>query len=239
VPRAVVICCKGENRRSQVMITKRLKKRQTSIISRSYLVYRALWPALERAVKRALEDEYISGRPVVVDIGCGEKPYADWFEATDYIGLNYGTSGALPDIVGDAQCLPIQSEHASIVFSTQVIEHVPNPVLMVREIHRILKPGGLLVLSGPFCWPLHEEPHDYYRFTVYGFRYLLSQAGFEIEDIQGDCGALTQVSVAVIGMLPRTLFFLVPIINMGAILLQRFSKNRSTTLNYVVIARRK
>jgi len=186
------------------MISKRLNKRHISILSNSYLVYRALWPALERAVKLALRHRQFKVRPVVIDIGCGEKPYADWFEGTEYFGLNYGTSGASPDIVGDAQCIPIKSDCSDIVFSTQVIEHVPNPALMISEMHRILKTGGLIVLSGPFCWPLHEEPHDYYRFTVYGFRYLLSQAGFEVEDIRGDCGALTQVSVSIIGVLPRT-----------------------------------
>jgi len=123
--------------------------------------------------------------PLVVDVGCGERPYADFFEGAYYVGLNYGMDDASPDIVGDAQQLPLKSNCADIVFSTQVIEHVPHPEKLVREAFRVLKPRGVLLLTGPFYWPLHEEPHDFYRFTRYGFEHLLVSAGFEVMSIRG------------------------------------------------------
>ena len=69
----------------------------------------------------------------------------------------------------DATRLALGDDRFDIVFCTQVIEHVPDPAALVAETHRVLRPGGWLVLTGPFWWPHHEEPHDFHRFTRYGF----------------------------------------------------------------------
>lgn len=207
-------------------------------MSRTYLVYRALWPPLAEAALRAIAECGAKRQPLVIDVGCGEKPYADFFEGARYLGLNYGTDDASPDIVGDAQRLPLKNDCADIVFSTQVIEHVPYPEKLVGEAFRVLKPGGILLLTGPFYWPLHEEPHDFYRFTRYGFEHMLVSAGFEVMDIQGDAGAVTQAAVALIEVLPRSLLFMAPLINLVTPGLQRFSRNEKSTLNYIVLARK-
>jgi len=216
----------------------RIQQRRNSVLSRAYLVYRALWPPLAAATRTATAECGASGPPLVIDVGCGERPYADFFEGAHYVGLNYGMDDASPDIVGDAQQLPLESSCADIVFSTQVIEHVPNPEKLVREAFRVLKPRGVLLLTGPFYWPLHEEPHDFYRFTRYGFEHLLSSAGFEVVSIRGDAGAVTQAAVALIEVLPRPLLFLVPIINLVTPFLQHFSRNEKTTLNYIALAKK-
>lgn len=215
----------------------RLRQRKNSILSRAYLVYRALWPPLAEAALRATT-ECGADQPLVIDVGCGEKPYADFFENAHYVGLNYGMDDASPDIVGDAQQLPLKNNCADIVFSTQVIEHVPYPEKLVREAFRVLKPRGVLLLTGPFYWPLHEEPRDFYRFTHYGFERMLVSAGFEIMSIRGDAGAVTQAAVALIEVLPRTLLFLVPLINLLTPLLQHFSRNEKSTLNYIALAKK-
>jgi len=216
----------------------RLQQRKNSVLSRAYLVYRALWPLLVDAARIAISECGANGQPLVLDVGCGEKPYADSFQGARYVGLNYGVDDASPDIVGDAQELPFRSNCADIVFSTQVIEHVPHPEKLVREAFRVLRPGEILLLTGPFYWPLHEEPHDYYRFTRYGFEYLLVSSGFEVMSIRGDAGALTQIAVSLIEVLPRPLLFLVPVINLLTPLLQHFSRNEKSTLNYIALARK-
>jgi len=216
----------------------RLQQRRNSVLSRAYLVYRALWPPLAAAAQIATAECGASGPPLVIDVGCGERPYADFFEGAYYVGLNYGMDDASPDIVGDAQQLPLKSNCADIVFSTQMIEHVPHPEKLVREAFRVLKPRGVLLLTGPFYWPLHEEPHDFYRFTRYGFEHLLVSAGFEVMSIRGDAGAVTQAAVALIEVLPRSLLFLVPVINLVTPLLQRFSRNEKSTLNYITLAKK-
>lgn len=215
----------------------RLRQRKNSILSRAYLVYGALWPQLAEAALRATT-ECGAVQPLVIDVGCGEKPYADFFEYAHYVGLNYGMDDASPDIVGDAQQLPLKNNCIDIVFSTQVIEHVPYPEKLIREAFRVLKPRGVLLLTGPFYWPLHEEPRDFYRFTRYGFEHLLVSSGFEIISIRGDAGAVTQAAVALIQVLPRPLLFLVPLVNLLTPLLQRFSRNDNSTLNYIALAKK-
>ena len=108
----------------------RLHQRSNSVLSRAYLVYRALWPRLAEAAQIATTECGASVLPLVIDVGCGEKPYAEFFEGAHYVGLNYGTDDASPDIVGDAQQLPLRSNCADIVFSTQVIEHVHDSDMM-------------------------------------------------------------------------------------------------------------
>jgi SAM-dependent methyltransferase len=223
---------------TEVPSLRRLSGRSVSVLSRDYLVYRSLWPLIEAAVRTALGRLGAQRNLVVVDVGCGEKPYRDLFGEAHYVGLNYGLEGASPDVLGDAQCLPFANGCADIVFSTQVIEHVPDPQRMLGEMARVLKPGGVLILTGPFYWPLHEEPHDYLRFTKHGFRALLSRAGFVDIEVTADCKTLTQISVSVIEILPRWMLPLLPAINLLTPIVQRFSSDERSSLNYLVMARR-
>jgi SAM-dependent methyltransferase len=219
-------------------INGRLARRENSVLSRSYLVYRALWPLIADGANTATALCGGSAPPLVIDLGCGQKPYADLFGDARYVGLNYGTDAASPDVVGDAQQLPFKSGCADIVFSTQVIEHVPYPDRLVSEAYRVLRPKGVLLIIGPFYWPLHEEPYDFFRFTRHGFRHLLASAGFEVMSIRSDAGAVTQAAVSLIECLPRSLLFLVPFINVVTPLMQRLSRNEKSTLNYVVLGRK-
>lgn len=220
------------------MQIERLRTRRLRWYARDYLVYRSLWPKIESVIGATMAGYPPQRRPVVLDVGCGEKPYADLFSEAHYVGLNGTREGACPDVIGDAQQLPVASESVDIVFSTQVIEHVPYPERMLREAWRVLRPEGRIILTGPFYWPLHEEPYDFYRFTKYGFERLLQDAGFDGIRVEGDCGAVTQVAVSVIGLLPRWLSPLVPFINIAAPWLERLSGNTKSTLNYAVSGRK-
>ena len=217
------------------MATERLRQRRLSWLRRDYLTYRALWPALASAAQAALGGRSGAGL-VVVDVGCGERPYADFFGEAWQIGLDRSLDGACPDILADACRLPLASGCADIVLCTQVIEHVPEPVALVAECARLLRPGGQLLLSGPFWWPLHEEPHDYQRFTRHGLRCLLQRADLLVLDLAPDCGAMTAAVVAVIEALPRQARLLIPLLNLLAPLLQALSSDRRATLNWVVRA---
>ena len=216
---------------------RRLRHRRLSLLKRDYLVYRGLWPAIEQAVASVLAGRR-RGDLRVLDVGCGEKPYADLFDGCHYIGVDHGVDGAAPDAVADAMRLPLADACIDIVFTTQVIEHVRHPERMVAEIARVLRPGGALVMTGPFYWPLHEQPHDYHRFTHHGFDNLLRSQGLQPLSITPDCGAFTMVAVAVIELLPRWALALVPVINLVTPLLQHLSTNDLSTLNHVVVGRR-
>ncbi len=79
-----------------------------------------------------------------------------------------------PDIVADICSLHMIADSSiDAFFMMEVLEHVKTPEAAVNEIYRCLKPGGKLVLSTPFVFPIHDEPHDYYRYTRYGLEYLL------------------------------------------------------------------
>ena len=79
-----------------------------------------------------------------------------------------------PDIVTSVCSMPMfEGASFDAVFMMEVLEHVPEPQQALSEIRRVLKPGGRLILSVPFIFPLHEEPHDYYRYTKYGLAYML------------------------------------------------------------------
>lgn len=127
------------------------------------------------------------------DLGCGEMPYKSWLlgYADNYIGVDWGSSlhELKADILADLnEPLPIESEVADTVFSISVMEHLCNPQVFLDEAHRILKPGGSIVLQVPFMWQVHEAPHDYFRFTNYGLQYMFEKAGFNEITIYSQTG---------------------------------------------------
>lgn len=130
----------------------------------------------------ALWSERNRVRGLVIDLGCGMKPYASWLgrPGRSWIGVDLRSSFTgrpKADAFARADQVPIRSGVADCVLSTQVIEHVPRPWLVFAEAARILKPGGYLIATAPQSQWLHEEPHDYYRYTKYGLIELATQAG--------------------------------------------------------------
>lgn len=75
--------------------------------------------------------------------------------------------------------LPIENECANTIVSISVLEHLSNPQLTLNESFRILKSGGFAFLQVPFQWMVHEAPFDFFRYTPYGLKLLLSNAGYE------------------------------------------------------------
>ena len=117
-------------------------------------------------------------RGVVVDLGCGDKPYREYARAKKYIGVDRKNG----DVISDVLKTPLKDNYADTVLSTQVLEHVQNPQQLLRESYRILKPGGYLILTTPMVWPIHDDVDDYWRFTDLGLRYLAKTAGFKVVD---------------------------------------------------------
>ncbi|TBR40140.1 MULTISPECIES: class I SAM-dependent methyltransferase [Dyella] len=134
-----------------------------------------------------------SVRGVVLDLGCGPKPFGEDFlsVADHYYGIDWANS--LHEFRGDVLAdlnrpLPIASESIDNVVSLEVIEHLKEPQVMMREAERILKRGGQFIVSAPFQWWVHEAPWDYQRFTRYGLEYQLSKAGFVDISVQATTG---------------------------------------------------
>lgn len=113
----------------------------------------------------------LTGR--VMDIGA-QNPRR-WI-GTGYFTLGH-TSDTQSDQVGDVTELPFDDEDLDAIVCTEVLEHCTDPFRAVDEMHRVLKPGGLLLVTSPFLWPWHGNAHypDYWRFTDQGWKHLLRQ----------------------------------------------------------------
>ena len=120
----------------------------------------------------------LAGR--VVDVGCGHKPYRELMGpgVTAYVGVDHPDGDADADVRAEAHALPFDDGTFDAAVSFQVLEHLREPARCVREMHRVLRPGGRVVLTAPGVWPAHEVPRDYWRFTRYGMEALLRDAGF-------------------------------------------------------------
>lgn len=141
-------------------------------------------------------------RGKLVDVGCGSKPYAQIFKpyVTEYIGVEHEASFSLtnantesaPDVLYDGRTLPFADGSVDTVLNIQVLEHTPEPQALLSEMARILAKDGLMILSVPFCFRLHEEPHDYFRYTPHGIRTMCDQAGLEVTEMhaQGSLGSV-------------------------------------------------
>jgi SAM-dependent methyltransferase len=137
-------------------------------------------------------------RGSVLDLGCGMKPYQATLgsHVSRWVGVDHertpsGRSKA--DVFGSAMAIPFASGRFDLVLCTQVLEHVPKPVELLCEVHRVLKPGGVVVLTAPQTNPLHEEPHDYHRFTCHGLQWLAQDAGFTAIETRPLGGAIATV----------------------------------------------
>jgi SAM-dependent methyltransferase len=128
----------------------------------------------------------------LLDVGCGDKPYEAIFLpfVTEYLGIEHeatfaataaSRSARKPDLVYDGTRLPFEDRTFDTVLNVQVLEHTPRPRELVAEMARVLKDDGLLILSAPFQFRLHEQPHDYFRFSPHGLRALCAEAGLLVE----------------------------------------------------------
>jgi SAM-dependent methyltransferase len=119
-----------------------------------------------------------------LDIGCGIKPYAHLYRSTEYVGLEIDTPqnrlSKNADYFYDGNNFPFDDASFDSVVANEVFEHVFNPDQFLREMLRILKPGGVALLTMPFVWDEHEQPYDFARYSSFGIKSLLEKHGFEI-----------------------------------------------------------
>lgn len=127
--------------------------------------------------------KYLKGR--LLDLGCGHRPYAliydslvDMSIGTEIAFSPHGTHAA--DVICFAENLPFPDQQFDTILCTEVLEHTTHPFQVMREIERLLKPGGHLIISVPFIYPIHEPPHDHWRFTIYGISTICRNVGLEL-----------------------------------------------------------
>lgn len=133
-----------------------------------------------RLLDKDLTETCASLQGLVLDLG-GEWQYQRGTfrppQRTDlrWICINIEPDVA-PDVIADVACVPLVDSCADAVVCTEILEHVLSPETVLAEAHRLLQPGGQLILSMPFLCPVHADPHDYQRYTGTKLMSLLTEA---------------------------------------------------------------
>ena len=158
---------------------------------------------VRRAVVTALRDALPLFHGVLLDVGCGMMPYRELIleesgNVTRYVGMDipHPSYPADRDLEWDGKTIPLDDCSVDSAMATEVFEHCPDISVVLSEIFRVLKPGGMLFLTVPFVWPLHNVPNDEYRFTPFALRRHLEQRGFiqcELKALGGWDATLAQV----------------------------------------------
>jgi SAM-dependent methyltransferase len=192
----------------------------------------------------------------VLDVGCGRKPYREFIKASRYVGVDIDNPStralAAVDIYYDGRTLPFANASFDAVLCSQVLEHVFAPDEFLREIHRVLRPGGVLLLATPFTWDEHEQPHDFARYSSFGLRALIERSGFIVEAQRKTCAdfrAIVQLASGALYKVTRTrhrglnflvqLALLAPVNAVGGLLAWVLPRNPDFYLDNIVFARRR
>jgi SAM-dependent methyltransferase len=204
----------------------------------------------------------------VLDVGSGSAPYRAMFAHCDYKTQDFSQlrgdqlrhgGYALIDVVSEANAIPVPDASFDVIICTEVLEHVPEPIAVVREFGRIVAPGGRLILTAPLGSGIHQEPYHFYGgYTPYWYRRFLQEAGFDSIAVTANAGTLRHVAQETIRFvrmtrpfgfdapwyvqLPWLPFWLIlaPILAFGvplaARLLDRFDREQRFTVGYHVTA---
>ena len=168
-------------------------------------LFKTIGRALSGKLTRITLDRFVAAHATAkrtLDVGAQNGPYAAFFP--NRIGLDIRRGGGVA-IVGDAQALGIGDATFETVLCTEVLEHLPEPQKAIDEMYRVLRPGGELLLTTRFLFPVHDAPHDYFRYTKYGLRHLLRR--FEVLELHEETTAVGTLAVLLqrLGMQAETL----------------------------------
>ncbi len=136
---------------------------------------------LTRKITRKHVDAFIKKHATdkkTLDLGSSWSPYASYFPKRTSADIE-AREGV--DVVADAHALPFLDGEFENIVCSEVLEHLHTPEKAVSEMYRVLKPEGTLILTTRFMFPMHDVPHDYFRYTESGMRHLFRD--FEIIEL--------------------------------------------------------
>jgi SAM-dependent methyltransferase len=211
---------------------------------RDYLLY------FEATIERAVT-EFAASLPAgvrMLDAGAGEGQYADRFARQRYTGVDLGVGdtawnyGKL-DAVADLLALPFPDNTFDAAINIVTLEHVKEPARVIEEMHRVMRPDGRLLIIVPHEWEEHQTPHDYFRYTRYGMRYLLERAGFlgiRIEPVGGYFRMMSRRLLNALQFFPLPLMILIALVvapvAFVAPLLDGWDRRKNFTLGFICYA---
>jgi SAM-dependent methyltransferase len=204
-----------------------------------------------RVLPRRLEEVCASvelpPRARILDFGCGDVPYRDFFPAdADFVPADLAGNPRAALTISSDGTVPVEAATFDAVLSTQVLEHVPDPAAYLAECHRVLRPGGALILSTHGVFVYHPDPVDYWRWTSAGLHRVVEAAGFEVDRFDGFLGmtatGLQLIQDSLMNRLPRWLRPVLALVMQGLIALAEAVQTREGTavdaMCFIVVARR-
>jgi SAM-dependent methyltransferase len=148
-------------------------------------------------VRRAIETRVpLGSQSCVVDLGCGTRPYEPVFQGRTarYIGVDLGSNPQADITIKPGETTPLVDASADVVLSIQVLEHVVDLDAYLSECRRLLRVGGLLLLSTHGFWTYHPYPTDVRRWTCWGLKHEIERFGFTVAAQDGCIGPLAYTS---------------------------------------------
>lgn len=128
----------------------------------------------------------------ILDLGCGEMPYKGILlqnaKITNYIGIDIENiiyqKEIKPDFFWDGKNIPLESSSVNNCMLIEVLEHIPYPDVVLKELNRVLIKGGYGLITVPYLWTLHDIPNDEFRYTPFSLKRILENSGFEVIEIE-------------------------------------------------------
>ena len=151
---------------------------------RKYLVQKITRTKLKGFLERHQTQER------VLDIGACTAAYQKWFPNSTTLDIDEKMN---PDVVGDAHKLPFDDDEFDVILCTEVLEHLHSPHIAEREMRRVLKSGGKLILTTRFVYPIHDAPHDYFRFTKYGLKHIFNE--WSVQECSAETSSMESFAV--------------------------------------------
>lgn len=205
-----------------------------------------------------------SFKGTVLDVGCGTKPYKEFFRHTrTYIGIDfkdYSSNNEFistpPDYYFDSTYrhssrLPFKSGSYSHCVAFQVLEHHTNPQKLIKEMIRVIKPRGYILLSVPFVGGLHEEPHDYFRITEFSINSICRSEKVQLIDVKKQGSVFSTIATllmdALMEIASKNIFLYIisvaiyPLVygyGLFSLILDRVIKTNKVFLNYTFVIKK-
>lgn len=227
------------------------------------------WNARGRDAWVAMEAARLAPGSRVLDLGAGSCPYRPLFAHCRYLSQDATplepaqlAGGAYGDIDHrcDATGVPEPDGSFDAILCTEMLEHVVEPIAVAREMARLLRPGGTLLLTAPLGSGLHQEPYHFYGgYTPHWYRRVLGEVGFDTIEVTSNGGSFRHFAQWCVQMLllarPRSLggglrgalasIIALPVLALllvpaacVALLLDPLERHRAFTVGYFVRARR-
>jgi len=156
-------------------------------------------------ITRIKLDEFLkkhASQEKIVDIGSGNSTYNRFFPNRIAVDIDPNRK---PDVIGDAHNLPFKDGEVDAILSTDVFEHLKDPVKATAEMKRVLKKGGKLIFVTRFIFPIHDSPNDFWRFSKYGLMELFKD--FEILELEPETTNFTTIAILLQRIGYQTKFF--------------------------------